>query len=183
MYRLIALRLCWLSPFLAVVLSGCANVVVDGETKINTTPLWLQICIMGVCLIAAAICWFFRKKSLLTKIGIFAFPAFALFLIVAFSQLEGIVDADHFELRSIGNKFNVRFDELTRIEVVKEHTGVYRKTTEIVKYHVDLHKKNGQTQRIKLGDTMKPLWKYIVENAKKHNIVYEDNYGYLANPR
>jgi len=184
MYRRpLAARIPWFLLPLIIAVSGCTNVVVDGDTKINTTPLWLVVLIVAVSIAGTYVCWRCRNESWVTWAGLVGLPAFAVYSIIGYSQLKGIVDDEHFELQSIGNKYSVSFDELSRMEVVEEHTGVYYRGTENVNYYVDLHKKNGETQRITLGDTMKPLWQDIVTNAKEHGVVYHDNYGYFENPR
>lgn len=160
------------------LLAGCANVTIDGDTKVNTAPLWLIALIVLVCLAGAIGCWAFRKMSPWTWLGVVGLPLFALYIVIAVSQLKAIVDKEHFELRSLANNYNVAYKDLTHIEVVKVNSGVYRRGTEIVDYYIDLHKKNGEVQRITMGEVMKPLWKDVIQNAAAFDVKYDNKYGY-----
>lgn len=124
----------------------------------------------------------FRQKSGLTWIGIIGAPAFLIFMLVAMPQLKGTVDKDHFELKSIGRRFNYRFEDLKSITIDRRASGIYRRGTEIINFYVVLTKKDGSQAEFTLADILKPLWPDIVANAKAHGVTYHDEHNYLNNP-
>ena len=167
---------------LAVALSGCRRVVVDGDTKISEPRLWFIACCVAGCLIGTIACYmFFNKKwRRFTPIAMCGLLTCAFVLVVVSGQGKCIVDAEHFEFEGSGLKYNVRFDELSIIEVVKEETGTNVQDRTVI-YSANLHKKSGEIQQITLTRTqIQYLWKDVVANAKKRGVVYEDKHGYLA---
>lgn len=166
----------WLLLSVAAV-AGCNNVSVDGDVKMNTVPLSNTAAIVAACLIGAGVCWLFRKRERTFWIGIVGLPLFAIFTIVGSTQLRAIVDRDHFEVRSMKGTESHRFAELTTMQVVYVYEGKGKYGNDVIRHYINLHKRNGTTERIVVGDILRPLWNDVVANAQRQGVVYDTRQG------